>query len=148
MNSPTQKNPKEKPVIEPEEIDNGGEVIHQTEIKRSTWAGPLPPPAIIADYDAIVANGAERIFTAFEAEGNHRREMEKKTLNLQGRDLIVGKGLALVFLILAFGLVALAIIKNQPWVAAVISAGALSTIAFGFMRVFGDKGSSEDENTD
>ncbi|MCM0752003.1 hypothetical protein DEA98_14120 [Brucella pseudogrignonensis] len=48
-------------------------------VEQSSWSGPLPAPSDMMKYDQIVSNGAERIFTAWEEESKHRRELERKS---------------------------------------------------------------------
>ena len=73
--------------------------------------------------------------------------MERKTLEYQGRDLVIGKVLALIFTLAVLGVITFAIASNSPWVAGVLGAGMLGTIAFGFFRVFGD-GPARNESTE
>ena len=90
------------------------------------------------EYDHVVPDGAARLFKIFEDETKHRREMESSSLRYQGRDLIFGKSMALFFAFGVLGVVLFAIEKNAPWIAAILGAGMLGTIIFGFLRIFGD----------
>ena len=45
-------------------------------IEASSFSGPLPHPDILARYNEVVPNGAERIFAAFERQGAHRESLE------------------------------------------------------------------------
>jgi uncharacterized membrane protein len=62
------------------------------------WKGPLPPPQALAAFDDVVQNGAERVFQQFEAQGTHRREMERLSLTAQVQDLRIGKLFAFIFI--------------------------------------------------
>jgi len=42
------------------------------------YSGPLPHPAILEKFDAVIPNGAERIMAMVESEQLHRHELEKK----------------------------------------------------------------------
>ena len=53
----------------------------QGEIQQSTFLGPLPPPEVLAKYEAINPGFANRIVAMAEAEGDHRRNQEKKSLD-------------------------------------------------------------------
>lgn len=44
------------------------------------WRGPLPPPAVLREFDGIVENGAERIMRMAEAEQAHRHNTESTDL--------------------------------------------------------------------
>lgn len=48
--------------------------------------GPLPPPAILADYNAIVPDAAERILAMAERQNEHRISMEAGLLDHQTRN--------------------------------------------------------------
>jgi uncharacterized membrane protein len=43
------------------------------------------------DFNRVVDNGAERIFTAWEAETNHLHKLETRDLSLVGWDALMGK---------------------------------------------------------
>lgn len=42
------------------------------------YQGPIPPPAMLAQYTDVIENGAERIFSIFEKQTSHRIDLEKK----------------------------------------------------------------------
>lgn len=46
------------------------------EIEASVFSGPLPLPDLIAEYDRIIPNGAERIMAMAERQSSHRETME------------------------------------------------------------------------
>jgi len=47
----------------------------------SHYSGPVPPPEMLEKYNAIVPNGAERIFVMAENQSAHRQDIEKKVIN-------------------------------------------------------------------
>jgi len=53
----------------------------ETTASRTTiaaeWSGPLPPPSALEQFNAVVPNGAERVFKMAELEQAHRIEMER-----------------------------------------------------------------------
>jgi uncharacterized membrane protein len=57
---------------------------------------------VLADFDEVVENGAERIMAAWESETAHRRELEKGDLKLSAMDSILGKVFALIFVLSAW----------------------------------------------
>jgi Predicted membrane protein (DUF2335) len=69
--------------------ESGGRV-HQEEMFpgavafSESFAGPLPPPALLAEYEQALPGLAERIVAMAENEGNHRRAMEKRLIRLSG----------------------------------------------------------------
>lgn len=134
--SPAKPNPVE--VLSPTNAGTHARpVLRHTSFTHS-WSAPFLPPEIMKKYDEVAPNGAARLFQIFEEETKHRREMERLSLNYQGRDLLVGKRYALVFVLAVLGVIMFAIANDAPWVAAALGAGMLGTIALGFFRVFGD----------
>lgn len=83
--------------------------------KSEVFAGPLPPPAILAEYDRIVPGCAEKIIDQFIEQGNHRRSLESKVIdheiNQSTRGLYTGGGLAT----LALAIGAYAVYLGQEW---------------------------------
>jgi uncharacterized membrane protein len=143
LKKPSNRNPGESEVLPPNDgEDRRGKVLSHTRITQ-TWNAPFLPPEIMKKYDDVVPDGAARLFKIFEDETKHRREMDSTALGYQGRDLLVGKILALVFVLAVLGVIMFAVQNNSPWVAAVLGAGMLGTIAIGFFRVFGDGASKK-----
>lgn len=52
----------------------GGQVTRQ--FQQQTFAGPMPPPAILQGYEAIVPGAAERILAMAEADTKHQHAIE------------------------------------------------------------------------
>ncbi len=101
----------------------------------SNWTGPVPPPAILQQFNDVVENGAERIFQQFELENAHRRKQENRNVRLQIWGNHIGQALAALYAGGAFGVYAIA--YNAPWVAAVLGGGTIAyrTAARGFRQI-------------
>ncbi|MBF0564571.1 MAG: DUF2335 domain-containing protein [Nitrospirae bacterium] len=69
------------------------------------YRGPLPPASEFAKYEAAHPGTADRILAMAEEQGRHRREIEKRIVNIEGRNSLLG-------LIFAF-LIALSIIAGS-----------------------------------
>ena len=138
LRTPKRVDPPNVEVMPPSRIPKTNDPVVKSVTHTQTWSGPFLPPNVMKEYDNVVQDGAARLFNIFEDETKHRREMEAATLKYQGRDLLVGKFLALAFTFAVLGVVMFAIQKNAPWVAAILGAGMLGTIVFGFLRIFGD----------
>jgi uncharacterized membrane protein len=54
-------------------------VMHAVEI--SSYSGPLPHPDILRSFEEIIPGAAQRIFTQFEEQSSHRREMEARVIS-------------------------------------------------------------------
>ena len=46
---------------------------------RAQWIAPLPPPAVLREYEDIHPGVAEQLFNLHEKQANHRMEMERQT---------------------------------------------------------------------
>jgi uncharacterized membrane protein len=70
--------------------------VHQEEmfpaaiVRRQRFAGPLPPPALLEEYDQVVPGLAERIVVMAEGEGDHRRRIESRLIRLSEAGLLSG----------------------------------------------------------
>ncbi|MEI6125059.1 MAG: DUF2335 domain-containing protein [Pseudomonadota bacterium] len=53
-------------------------------------SGPLPPPGEIEQYEKIIPNAAERIFTVFEKQSKHRQEIELRIVKNDCRNSMLG----------------------------------------------------------
>lgn len=66
-------------------------------------SGPLPPPAILERYDAIVPGGAERIFGWVDQQSAHRRELEHMRVAGDVKNERLGQHYAFVLSLLIVG---------------------------------------------
>ncbi|MFC3705665.1 DUF2335 domain-containing protein [Devosia honganensis] len=102
-------------------------------MESQTWAGPLPPPAILDQFNQVAANGAERIFQQWEQESAHRREMERRDFKCSVAEGFFGKSLAFIFVITALALAAYAISQGATWLAAFLAAGTIAAVVGAFI---------------
>jgi uncharacterized membrane protein len=56
------------------------EVNAVARVEQHYFAGPLPPPAVLAQYNEIVPNGAERIIAMAERQSAHRETLESQVV--------------------------------------------------------------------
>jgi uncharacterized membrane protein len=52
-----------------------------TQFQAAAFSGPLPLPGLIAKYDEIIPNGAERIMAMAERQSAHREQLEKRVVD-------------------------------------------------------------------
>jgi uncharacterized membrane protein len=50
-------------------------------LRAYSFSGPLPPPELLAKYNEVIPNGAERIMTMAEDQSRHRQGLEKTVVN-------------------------------------------------------------------
>lgn len=108
----------------------------------SHFSGPLPHPDVLREYDAIVANGAERIFQGFEAQTKHRLQLEdfavKSQIKQSGRGQIFG----FIIAVLGLGLATVLAIYGFEILASVI--GGTTLVGLVTIFVLGKSGQRRD----
>lgn len=104
-------------------LSYGRSEVHQT------FAGPLPPPSVLAAYDEIVPGAAERILAMAEAQSQHRQELEQHVIRSDAKradsGLKAGFWLSLTAIV---GGVSVAIL-GHPTAGATIATAAVATLA-------------------
>ena len=120
----------EAPDVEVEEKEK--EHVRQVvaEVIRSEFSGPIPPPSIIKGYEEILPGSADRILAMAEKQSDHRQEMERKIVNTEARDSLLG---ILFAFMLGFGciLAAVVMVILVPKSAGVISGAVLGVTGIG-----------------
>ena len=97
--------------------------------RRTTWSGPLPPPAVLEQYDALVPGAAERIFRRWEKQSDHRMEMEKATGESDSRRSDKGLLFAFILSLIIISSGTYIAVYVQPWVGASIIGGNIAGLA-------------------
>jgi uncharacterized membrane protein len=67
-------------------LENADSVKHghlHKSFAQYQFAGPLPPPEILAKYEQLMPGIAERLMALTETEASHRRLLENKSLDAQ-----------------------------------------------------------------
>jgi len=56
--------------------------VHQQSVavRSESFTGPLPPPALLEQYERLSPGFAERIITSWEIETAHRHDLERKVV--------------------------------------------------------------------
>jgi uncharacterized membrane protein len=84
------------------------QVVSQV-IQEIQFSGPIPPPNIISGYEKILPGAADRILAMAEKQSEHRQEMEKKMVEAESRDGLLG---IICGFTLGVGCIAAAIIRK------------------------------------
>ena len=75
----------------PSDLQSAIEFVHQKfEVTRET-SGPIPPPAMLREYEDISPGLAERLANMAEDEAKHRRAVENKLIGIYSRDQIASR---------------------------------------------------------
>lgn len=99
------------------------QVVSQV-IREIQFSGPIPPPNIINEYEKILPGAADRILAMAEKQSSHRQSMEKKMIEAESRDSLLG---ILFGFLLGIGCIVAAIVMSivYPSSAGVISGAVL-----------------------
>ena len=63
----------------PTEVPESGEELEELLVRVSEkFAGPIPPPPVMKQYEEILPGSADRILKMAENQSEHRQWMEKK----------------------------------------------------------------------
>lgn len=96
-----------------------GRIIAQ----RQQWGGPLPPPAALEHFEAIVPGSANRIITMAEREQLHRHSTERVAITADIADGKKGKNLGALISILALVGAVYVAVTGGPWQVSVALVG-------------------------
>lgn len=97
------------------------------------WAGPLPPPAVLKQYDEVFPGLAERIVASMEREQDHRHAVDRSLIETHRvtftRGQRIAATIALICLVLGF------ILGNngQSVAAAAFVTGGLGQVVLAFL---------------
>ena len=93
--------PQPKSDDEPQESDESQESIaipeNKEELKKlllavsQEFAGPIPPPSMMKQYEETLPGSADRILKMAENQSEHRQSMEKKRLSFSNREVHLGQ---------------------------------------------------------
>ncbi len=101
-------------------------------VSRSAFRGPLPPPAMLREYNDIVPGAAERILERSEKEQAHRHRVTEKSVDgAIGKDRR-GQWMAFAITILILVIAVVFALRGEMWFA-----GTLITVdLIGLASVF------------
>lgn len=94
---------EKKTVPEPKvEVKSGeSQQLAEAILQVARFSGPIPPPEILARYNEIISNGADRILVMAEQQQAHRHYLEKRVVECDikrsDRGLIFGFIITLIF---------------------------------------------------
>jgi uncharacterized membrane protein len=123
--------PESPPTETPPQPDAGSSVVRQE--VPAQWSGPLAPPATLRAVDDIVENGAERVFTQFETEAGHRRELERYLARRHAWDKRIAQCLAGGFAFTALAVAAYAVSVGAYATASIIGGGSIAMVVAAFL---------------
>lgn len=98
-----------------------------------SFSGPLPPPGLLAQYNEVIPNGAERLMVMAEKQSAHRESLEAKVVAGNVASQARGSHYAFIICLVTIigGFVLIGMGKNIYGISAVI--GSLATLAAVFV---------------
>jgi len=69
-----------------------------------TFSGPLPPPELLAKYNEVIPNGAERIMQMAEKQQSHRHDLESTVIRGNVKSETRGQWMGLTIAVIVLGL--------------------------------------------
>lgn len=111
--------------------------FHRVERRASFFRGPLPPPIILKEYEAILPGSANRIVTMAEKQQDHRMELEHAVIHsdivMERLGLAAGFILAVILIIGSIWLVS----KGKELTGLSVLVGAIASLVGIF--IFGQR---------
>jgi uncharacterized membrane protein len=100
--------------------------------EQTSFSGPLPHPDILAQYNTVLPNGAERIIAMVEKQSAHREHIENCVVEGNVRSQSRGSWFGFIVSMTAIigGTYLIAIGKNGPGLASIISSLAALVAVF------------------
>jgi uncharacterized membrane protein len=122
---------------------SGNQQVEKREISREYfYAGPLPPPEILAQYNQIIPNGAERIFSMAEKQSEHRQALEKTVIESGIKNSKKGLNFGLIIGLSGMAVCVICAYLKQPYPSSIIGGGTVFSLVSTF--IYGSK-SRKDE---
>lgn len=113
-------------------------VIHIEETTTAVrWEAPLPPPALLEEYDRVVPGLAREIAEQTRDSGSHIQEIEKTALTAAIKYRARGQWMGFAALLAILGISALAIATGALWVAGIalsIVTGTAAVFVLGTLK--------------
>ena len=104
------------------------------DLVRARWQGPIPPPALIQQYDQVIENGAERIMRMAEQAQAAEIEMGRAWVAENRRGQWLGACVSMIALILAAALGAFGLYSAAPLGFYILPAALVSVPVFAVVR--------------
>lgn len=112
---------------------------------RVSFSGPLPPPDVLKKYQAIQPDFPERILRLTEKEAEHRHEITRKAVWIDGAEVLVGQVFGLIVALSSF---AVAGYLGHPAAASVIGSGTIVGLVAVFIKGRGTSAKTDQPGED
>ena len=120
-------------------MESDTQVVQSQRLQASftqTITSPLPLASEIKGYEQVLPGSADRILAMVEKESEHRREMEKRALELEGRDSTISMALSFITVLLMIGGIVGLIVGGYTQGAGILAgASTLTVIATNLIKL-------------
>jgi len=103
-------------------------------IAAEWFAGPLPHPKHLEEYERVLPGSAERVFSMAEREQAHRHGVEDRAMNIEESLGKRGQVFGLIIVLAAFGISLWLGLADHEIAAAVIGGAGLTTLVGLFLK--------------
>ncbi len=97
-------------------------------IKEEAFEGPIPPPSLFREYEAILPGSADRILNLAEKQQTHRIEIEKSAVNSQMKQGERGQIFGFIIFLIGIALTVVFIIFDMKTFAGIFATGTMAVI--------------------
>ena len=105
------------------------------QVTQASFAGPIPPPSLLSEYNDIVPDAANRILTMAEKQAEHRMALETFAVHSEVARSYWGLGAAALVALSIAGLAAAAIFTDHDAAGAALGTidlvGIIGTFIYG-----------------
>jgi uncharacterized membrane protein len=98
-------------------------------VEARSFSGPLPPPDLLREYEAIVPGAAGRIFDMAQRQQEHRITLESTAIPAREKRANRGQWLAFIITVGGLGVAAFAVYEGQQYTAIAMGAFPLAILA-------------------
>lgn len=109
------------------------EVVRAVAHVSQTYSGPIPPPQMLAEYEAVQPGFADRIISMAEKEQANRHLLENKAVDGAIKKDARGQHYALMTSFGVLGGGSFLIYTGHDWAGVTLCAGALTGLAYIFV---------------
>ena len=129
-----------------------GEVVSQSPIRkdlpiniraqRLQYQGPIPPPAMLDEYEKICPGSAQKIVEQFQKQSDHRIYLEKKVIDSDIKKSFRGQVFGFLVAIIGMGISLYAIMKGYSIEGSIF--GGVTLVSLVSVFVIGKKAKDEE----
>lgn len=119
-------------------VDEEEELRKVVSLVAREFSGPIPPPESLAGYEKTLPGSADRILKMAEKQSEHRQNLEKREIEIEARDSLLGIILSFILgigsLVVAFTSIIVLPKSSGAFTAAILGAAGFGTIITAFLK--------------